>query len=88
MALLSSRGIDTQSLQARGEQRRSIYFNNDRDIPTFTRNEHAHALHARAGNASVAIRVDTRPKAVKPKKGKGSYRRAAAVNGADADCRR
>jgi Zn ribbon nucleic-acid-binding protein len=31
--LLSSRGIDTQSLQARGEQRRSIYFNNDRDIP-------------------------------------------------------
>jgi hypothetical protein len=33
MALLSSRGIDTQSLQARGEQRRSIYFNNDRDIP-------------------------------------------------------
>jgi stalled ribosome alternative rescue factor ArfA len=55
---------------------------------TFARNEHAHALHARAGNASVAIRVDTRPKAVKPKKGKGSYRRAAAVNGADADCRR
>ncbi len=39
---------------------------------TFARNEHAHALHARAGNASVAIRVDTRPKAVKPKKGKGS----------------
>jgi hypothetical protein len=35
MALLSSRGIDTQSLQARGEQRRSIYFNNDRDIPLF-----------------------------------------------------
>jgi len=33
MALLSSRGIDTQSLQAPGEQRRSIYFNNDRDIP-------------------------------------------------------
>jgi len=29
-------GIDTQSLQARGEQRRSIYFNNDRDIPTIT----------------------------------------------------
>jgi hypothetical protein len=37
MALLSSRGIDTQSLQARGEQRRSIYFNNDRDIPRQTR---------------------------------------------------
>jgi len=32
MALLSFRGIDTQSLQARGEQRRSFYFNNDRDI--------------------------------------------------------
>jgi hypothetical protein len=32
MALLSFRGIHTQSLQARGEQRRSFYFNNDRDI--------------------------------------------------------
>ena len=34
MALLSSRGISTPSLQARGEQRRFFYFNNDRDIPT------------------------------------------------------
>jgi hypothetical protein len=33
MALLSSRGISTPSLQARGEQRRFFYFNNDRDIP-------------------------------------------------------
>jgi len=32
MALLSSRGISTPSLQAQGEQRRSSYFNNDRDI--------------------------------------------------------
>src|SRR5450759_1442609 len=32
MALLSSRGISTPSLQARGEQRRFFYFNNDRDI--------------------------------------------------------
>ena len=55
---------------------------------TFARNKHAHALHARAGNASVAIRVDTRPKAVKPKKGKGSYRRSAAANGTDPDCHR
>jgi hypothetical protein len=31
--LLSSRGISTPSLQARGEQRRFFYFNNDRDIP-------------------------------------------------------
>jgi hypothetical protein len=32
MALLSFRGISTPSLQAQGEQRRSSYFNNDRDI--------------------------------------------------------
>jgi hypothetical protein len=36
MALLSSRGISTPSLQARGEQRRFFYFNNDRDIPKFS----------------------------------------------------
>jgi hypothetical protein len=35
IALLSSRGISTPSLQARGEQRRFFYFNNDRDIPDF-----------------------------------------------------
>ena len=35
MALLSSRGISTPSLQAQGEQRRFFYFNNDRDIPNF-----------------------------------------------------
>lgn len=27
------RGIDTRSLRAQGEQRRSVYFNIDRDIP-------------------------------------------------------
>jgi hypothetical protein len=32
MALLSFRGISTPSLQAQGEQRRSSYFNIDRDI--------------------------------------------------------
>ncbi len=32
MALLSSHGISTPSLQAQGEQRRSSYFNNHRDI--------------------------------------------------------
>src|SRR5208283_4637455 len=34
MALLSSRGISTPSLQARGEQRRFFYFNIIRVIPT------------------------------------------------------
>jgi hypothetical protein len=33
MALLSFRGISTPSLPAQGEQRRSSYFNIDRDIP-------------------------------------------------------
>jgi len=33
MALLSFRGFDTPSLPAQGEQRRSTYFNIDRDIP-------------------------------------------------------
>jgi hypothetical protein len=33
MALLSFRGFDTPSLPAQGEQRRSSYFNIDRDIP-------------------------------------------------------
>jgi stalled ribosome alternative rescue factor ArfA len=42
---------------------------------SLARNEHAHALHTRAGNAGAAIRVDTRPKIVRPKKGKASYRR-------------
>jgi hypothetical protein len=37
MALLSSRGISTPSLQAQGEQRRSSYFNNHRDMPHFPR---------------------------------------------------
>jgi hypothetical protein len=45
--------------------------------PPFVRNEQARALRTRAGNAAVAIRVDTRPKTVAAKKGKGSYRRAA-----------
>lgn len=55
---------------------------------TFARNQHARALHARAGNAGAAIRVDTRPKAIKQKKGKGSYRRAATNAAAhpDAEC--
>jgi hypothetical protein len=36
MALLSSRGISTPSLQAQGEQRRSSYFNIHRDIADST----------------------------------------------------
>ena len=51
---------------------------------TFARNEQARALHSRASNANVAIRVDTRPKAIDPKKGKGSYRRISA-SAADAN---
>jgi hypothetical protein len=39
MALLSFRGISTPSLQAQGEQRRSSYFNNDRDIAASMRRE-------------------------------------------------
>jgi hypothetical protein len=34
MALLSFRGIDTPSLLAQGEQRRSFYFNINRDNST------------------------------------------------------
>jgi stalled ribosome alternative rescue factor ArfA len=41
----------------------------------FQRNEQARALRARAGNAGVAIHVDTLSKVQKPKKGTGSYRR-------------
>ncbi len=52
---------------------------------TFARNEHARALRSRASNANVAIRVDTRPKAFKPKKGKGSYCRDATNISARAD---
>jgi hypothetical protein len=37
--LLSFRGISTPSLQAQGEQRRSSYFNNDRDIASRTHSE-------------------------------------------------
>lgn len=32
------------------------------------RNEHAHALHFRAGNACVAVAVDTRPKRIANRK--------------------
>jgi len=39
MALLSFRGISTPSLQAQGEQRRSSYFNNDRDIAAHRRRQ-------------------------------------------------
>jgi len=47
MALLSSRGISTPSLQAQGEQRRSSYLNNDRDIaPGLSQNVScANAMH-------------------------------------------
>ena len=38
-------------------------------------NEHARALDCRAASASVAIAVDTRPKIIRPRRGKGSYDR-------------
>ncbi|WP_187144474.1 hypothetical protein [Microvirga massiliensis] len=41
------------------------------------RNEHAASLSCRAGNAGAAVRVDTRPKVVAARKGKGSYDRRA-----------
>lgn len=42
------------------------------------RNEQARALFSRAGGAStVAIAVNTVPKTIKPKKGKGAYVRRA-----------
>ena len=54
---------------------------------TFIRNEQARALRSRAANANVAIRVDTRPKTVKPKKGNGSYCRDATRISARADAK-
>ena len=57
---------------------------------TSARNEQARALRARAANANVPIRVDTRPKTVKSKKGKGSYcRDATSISSrVDAESRR
>jgi hypothetical protein len=43
---------------------------------SLARNIHARALRIRAGNANVEVKLDTRPKIVKPKKGKNSYRRS------------
>jgi hypothetical protein len=48
MALLSSRGISTPSLQARGEQRRFFHFNNDRDIPPGQPRSRSNEKHARS----------------------------------------
>jgi len=57
---------------------------------TFARNEQTRALFSRAANANVPIRVDTRPKTIKSKKGKGSYCRDATSISAriDAESRR
>jgi hypothetical protein len=49
--LLSSRGISTPSLQTQGEQRRSSYFNNHRDMPHADADGHEPAVPiARAGD--------------------------------------
>lgn len=42
---------------------------------TMARNVEAASLSLRAGNAGCAVAVDTRHKVVRPKSGKGSYRR-------------
>src|SRR5450759_2268277 len=55
MALLSSRGISTPSLQARGEQRRFFYFNNDRDIPGLSPTLWQRRLDFRLGREEPAI---------------------------------
>lgn len=39
------------------------------------RNEHAYALHHRAGNAGAAVSVDTRPKTIPNKRHKGKLDR-------------
>jgi len=40
------------------------------------RNPHARALRSHAVNASMPTMIDTRPKIVRPRKGKGSYQRS------------
>lgn len=39
------------------------------------RNDQVRALFHRASNAGVAVAVDTRPKSVRARKGKGAYSR-------------
>lgn len=39
------------------------------------RNEHAHALHHRAGNAGTAVAVDTRPKSIPNKRRKSDRKK-------------
>jgi hypothetical protein len=46
------------------------------------------AFELNVSNANGAVRVDCRPKTIKPKKGKGSYRRATTDIGARADAER
>jgi stalled ribosome alternative rescue factor ArfA len=48
------------------------------------RNLHARALRARAGNAAVEVKLDTRPKIVQAKKGKNSYRRVKSMQWCEA----
>jgi hypothetical protein len=55
--LLSSRGISTPSLQARGEQRRFFYFNNDRDIPRKRNNSKLHLEPLLMAISDYAVRL-------------------------------
>jgi hypothetical protein len=43
---------------------------------TLARNIHARVLRIRASSANVEVKIDTRPKIVKPKKGRNAYRRS------------
>lgn len=45
------------------------------DRPDHSRNEQKRALFHRAGNAGVAVTVDTRRKPLRARKGAGSYSR-------------
>lgn len=54
--------------------------------PTPPRNPHARALRSPATNACTPIAVDTRPKLVRPRKGKGSYKRNHATDDNSKSC--
>lgn len=48
-------------------------------MKTKFRNEHAAALHHRAGNAGTAVAVDTRPKTIHSRKGRNNRKAVRAA---------